>query len=382
MIYDIYLNIIFDNHTVSYIHNNPHLEVLVYRNTEIVTVIERPYRVPDFLLDNLDLHDLSKLKVLDIVDKTTGKKFFSKIYNLPNLEYLSVKGNPYPDSNNINSLIKLKNLRVLKICSCPNIDNNFIDKISELTNLEYLYIDSFNSNTKITDEGFRQFHKLKNLKRLVLNNMYISDNTLKEISRINSLHDVNLDNCPYITNQGIKHLSLLPNLTSLGLSNCDKITELNSEMFLSFPKLTKLSLSDFSQTTSVNLQNLTKAPYLKELILFNISELNDKSIDFNNQSSKLEHIQFSYCPLITDNGLKQLSNLNSLNHLSIISNPLITDKSIDFLRMVNPDLSFSITDCNGYSKSKFTGLNDIQEDIFNEILYGGIPVYKPKSKGN
>lgn len=374
VIYDILLNYIFDNYAISYISNRSHIEVLFYENIGP--------GVPDFLLEHINLQKLSSLKVLNIVDNHTGEKFFSQINLLSNLEYLYICDNPNLNSSNVHSLSKLKNIRALKLDCCSNVDDSCIRIISEMTSLEYLHIDSFNSNFKITDEGFRQLHKLKNLKYLVLNNVYISDATLKEISSLKSLQEVSLRNCPYITNQGIESLQLLPNLTSLSLSNCDRITELNSEMFLTFPKLTELSLFDFSQTSSVSLQNLTKAPYLKTLILFNISGLNDRSIDFDNQSSKLEYVLLSNCPLITDVGLKQISKLNNLKFLTIVNCPLITDSSIVFLKTANPNISFLLMDCNGCSDSisNLGGLRDMQEAMRIDMLYGGFPVYTPESK--
>lgn len=139
--------------------------------------------------------------------------------------------------------------------------------IEDLTNLKSL---SLNHTCKITHEGISTLTNLtdlslvfirnsfdtlplKNLKKLYLNNVEVSDATLLHLA---NLTDLSLRNIYTITDEGIKDLT---NLTSLHLWDWQRYPKLkiNAQGIRQLPKLINLSLCQTGERINIGISTLT-----------------------------------------------------------------------------------------------------------------------------
>ena len=366
LLFDPVLNYAMDVYAMAYIQKHPHIKALYYSNYPRDCV-------PDQLLNRLNLEAFSELQILEIDDTKAGDSFFSQLEKLTCLEQLHISENPNLTADNIDSLTKLKRLRILKLDCCQNVGNGCLNKISQMENLEYLSIDALDANVQITDEGFKQIARLKNLKRISLGNLSISDQTLKELSKIESLREVNIYYCPNITSDGIKSLQTLPELRVLNVSDCQTLAESKTVTVLNFPKL---------ETLSVDFRIEIKSSRLKELFVSNVTDFDGSSLDFFDSLPSLECLCLDNCQNVSDAGIKRLVRLKNLKSLSINDCPLIIDRSLDYLTENNPVLSVVSKGCPSVKKYDVWdgGLRGMTADIINQIKYGSCQVYKPEPK--
>ena len=364
---DAYLTAIFNISVVYYIYTHPDVEAIVHetgKNSQIYKYI--------------DLKRISGLKLLSIPWQRVSANFISRIRYLHSLEYLNICGIESVSSKNIDFLDSLDNLRYLNIADCMNIDDACLLKISELKNLEVLIVaGNVGGNPKITHDGFKKIASLKNLKRLVIINLPITNSTMAEIGKCTDLRELQLVNCPLITNDGLKSLQHLSRLRIFSLDNCHGITEIDVCKYWTF--LEKLSLRNVDVSASIKPDFIAGLNNLKQLTLENISGFSDESLKFCTASKSLQSLYLYKNSLITDAGIKYIAKLKNLELLHLRQCPLITDGAIEYLQTNAPAVRVDVNNCIGIKDiGSLTDLLDVLHMIEQEYIYGDVPVYKPQ----
>lgn len=212
--------------------------------------------------------------------------------------------------------------------------------IEDLTNLKSL---SLNHTCKITHEGIstltnltdlsllfmsKSFYTLplKNLKKLHLDNVEVSDATLLDLA---NLTDLSLRNIYTITDEGIKGLT---NLTNLHLWDWQRYPKLkiNAQGIRQLPKLINLSLCETGEGINKGISTFTN---LTSLHLDNGRDITDRDLSFLTALRKLSlrgvlgltgeafhpltnliSLDFAYTP-----GVEGVYFLTNLTHLSFDS---------------------------------------------------------------
>lgn len=119
----------------------------------------------------------------------------------------------------IKTICKNQNLVTLSVMGCPTTGDCFEDigKVSALTILDVGQI------AHVTPEQLRNLQNLKRLYKLNMRRCDLTDDCLKELSQMTSIHELEIDSNIF-TDSGLEHLKALKNLRTLRIHNCRNIT--------------------------------------------------------------------------------------------------------------------------------------------------------------
>lgn len=213
----------------------------------------------------------------------------------------------------VGQLTQLKTFTVYNTCGATDDSFAFIDK---LENLETASINAL----KISDEGFKHFKNLRNLKKLTL------------------WHCFNKQ----FNGSGSAHLADLPKLESYA---CDGST-FNDEGLKACAKLKQVSALHFHHTMATNagLAHLKGMENLKSLMLstqFSM-RLGDAALEHIAELPNLEKLEFDETLLTYEGGLKHLTKLKNLKEL-ILKDDDVSEADITKLREALPNVNFAFT---------------------------------------
>jgi hypothetical protein len=159
------------------------------------------------------------LKYLNIYgcQKINDKNILTIISLRPNLIHLNI-GQCFHFTNTSATNIKnyCPNLTYLDVSYCKRITNKGFAAFSALRRLTYLNV----SDTNITDKGCLFVTDLQELQHFEMQNCFITDRTLRLISRQRSLTSLNLRFCSNATTNGLNLLTTLINLKYLSIFCC------------------------------------------------------------------------------------------------------------------------------------------------------------------
>lgn len=271
--------------------------------------------------------------------------------NLPNLNYLVLKGNSISD---ISPLENLTNLVFLEIDSNKVTD---ISKLGNLVNLTHLNI----ANNKISDISvLSNFTKLE---WLSLNSNPIKDGDLTSLSGLTNLIELGL-NSNGISN--ILPLKSLTNLTYINLNN-NNLTDITA--LSSLVELNKLNLANNSITDITTLEKLKKIEWLS---------LSGNTIEDISTLSKLTKLSELGV------GSNKVGNVDALKNLPLITLNLKSNKINDtvssktynlpsiFKESQNPDSTiYNIYSTNDLILTNCTLSSDKQSIILKDGLKSG-----------
>src|SRR5579862_914748 len=220
---------------------------------------------------------------------------------------------------------QLKSFTVYNSCGATDENFGFIDG---LENLETAAINGL----KISDEGFKHFANLKNLKKLTL--WHVFNNKFN--------------------GSGSAHLADLPKLDFYA---CDGST-FNDEGLKACSKLRQLSTLHFHHTmaTDAGVAYLRGMENLKSLMLSAqySMRLGDAALESTAEIPNLEALEFNETTLTYDGGLKHLKKLRNLKDL-ILKDDDISEADLAKLREDLPKVNFAFTRAKAEDVAKMKG---------------------------
>jgi hypothetical protein len=149
---------------------------------------------------------------------------------------------------------------------------------------------------------------------------HLTDSGLLQLTGLNNLEEVRLDNCHSLVGYGLLVCSLSTMLRTVSLSNCRRLTD----------------------EAVINISHLLS---LENLFLDGCRCITDRSLSAIGDMGALRRLDISRCDLITDKGLESLENLISLEEICLGWCRLITDSGIDCVtRQPHRDQNLRILD--------------------------------------
>lgn len=299
------------------------------------------------------------------------------ISEIATLENLSLHWNENITDSGISHLRKLGNLKMLDIANSQvtvrgvahlaeikSIDSlwlpgrimndEVLSYLGQLSNLRELHIakgwhnDPKNHKTYYTDRGLAMLSGLKNLEKLSIGSIGVTDEGMSHIAAFTKLRGLTIFGCP-VTDAGCAKLLALKSLERLNLSHTE-ITIDGLSQLSALANLTNLDVHDAKPgRAALDLSGLAN---LRKLGLFidRSSHLTDADLTGLSGLKKLEWLQMGPRrfsdkglahlagltemdrlgiggPDLTDEGLRHLAGMTKLNHLSI-DDGSITDQGL------------------------------------------------------
>ena len=129
------------------------------------------------------------------------------------LKSLNLRGTQICDTN-IEWLSKMPHLKDLNLMG-TNVTEKGIELLKDSTSLQYLTLDPLSvSNAKIGDGAFSSYPASHPLKSLYLCSRDITDNTLKDLAKLDNLEAISINCASKITNNGLLSLKTAKSLKS------------------------------------------------------------------------------------------------------------------------------------------------------------------------
>ena len=207
------------------------------------------------------ISEITSLKVLQLADCDLTDDSLKQFPFLPNLDLLSISGNPRLTDDGLRYLKATKSITCLALGE-THVNLNDMYNWGGLSNIQMLDLE----NTKLNDRGVANVARLKALWSLNLNNTSISDAALAIIGTMTNLQELSLRNCA-ISSNGVNSLSRLTNLRTLDIRG----TQIDDAAISSIANCQSLESLDLDDThiSDNALTALLKLPALYELSIRN-----------------------------------------------------------------------------------------------------------------
>jgi Leucine-rich repeat (LRR) protein len=286
---------------------------------------------------------IKNLRRLDVNDTKVGEDVFA----WPAVANLQILTLPFPATDTnleaMSHMVELKGLRL----TFPVTDTSLMH-VSHLLGLKVLHI--YNGE-HITDQGFGSLAQLRNLTRLHLRGLKVTD--VSSLSSFVNLQQLRIES-DSITCESMRALRSLTNLTSLYLSECCNVADQGLENLSSLIKMRTLGLRKLRMTDKglvalspiVCLEDLdlslceqiTGAGFrfldhlsLDSIVLDGCREFTDAGVHAlaanHSLMRSLVRLDLSNCDQITDHGWQELPHLKTLRFLHVAGCTNITDQA-------------------------------------------------------
>ncbi len=170
------------------------------------------------VMENLRLNKLKSLTILDLDSTGIGKTEILAM-NLPaSLHEVDVSSNELND-NAVTVLANLPNLKRLVLYENPITDQS-IQLIQELKNLETLDL----SFTKVNGPVLSRLSNLKRLRELMVEGIGLDDDSISNLTVLSHLNTLDISDNP-ITDTGMGKLSVMKNLHTLYITGLKTVSE-------------------------------------------------------------------------------------------------------------------------------------------------------------
>jgi serine/threonine protein kinase len=153
------------------------------------------------------------LKRINLADRQITDREMGYLNNLPDLDYLSLKGTPISDAAlnaNLEGLPKLTQLEL----GNTNLTNEALACLKRLPKVHSVWLD----HSRFGDSGMRQVKDIAGLKRLYLEHSAITDAGLEPLKDIPDLWELSLSHTA-ITDAGLLHLHSMKSLHGISLQS-------------------------------------------------------------------------------------------------------------------------------------------------------------------
>jgi hypothetical protein len=179
------------------------------------------------------------------------------------------------------------------------------------------------------DEDMKTLDAFKQLKRVWLCRLKITDAGLKELDRIKTLEELHIQRCKGITGKGFNALPRCEKLQKIVLEG--PATDATIQELASLKNLRELSLVLFAPVTGEGLGALSELPSLEKLYLVSPETSTEAGVRKVASLKGLRHLALS-SPGVTDAALRGLSGLKRLEELSLSGESKLTDAVLEEVR--------------------------------------------------
>ena len=180
------------------------------------------------------------------------------------------------------------------------------------------------------DRSMQHIAHLTGLKVLALASSNITDNGIRSLGQMKSLHTLGLPQ--NITDRGLAHLTTLTSLETLYLGNQmfgPRITDRGLEQLIKTTQLSDVYISIGSQSKLPLLRKMAQLSSLRYHIFVSRNAYNSLVTKYLANASSLVSLHMPGCP-IKDSDLPDISNLPRLESLSLFDTP-VTDQGLAHL---------------------------------------------------
>lgn len=230
------------------------------------------------------------------------------IGKVASLENLDVR-NCSLDNKSITYLTGLSKLKALRLSGNEDIDDEAMPNINKLTNLKALMLDFL----WVSNDGLTELKDLKKLEEIYLAKTLIDDAALQTLTTFPKLKKIRLAQ-NQISNEGLAALAKMPQLVELDLSENSLLSDSGMEHLAGLKEMKKLNLWRVALTDDgvKPLQGLTNMEWLN----LDNTQVTDAGLKYLKDMHKLEFLHLGSTP-VSNAGLPALEGLTSLKELTI-----------------------------------------------------------------
>ena len=264
---------------------------------------------------------LTNLTDLDISFGSITDAGIAEVGALKKLTNLRIAYNDNFTGTGLAGLTKLKNLRSLRIHVCRRLSDDGMRVIGGLSSLTSL---DAGLPEGVTDSGWGALPRLKELTHVSLSiNPRITAGGLSQLARLRNLTSLSLGGPEPIENAlskdvdgGLKVLSECQGLTKLRLaSRC--LTDDDLKQLSKLEYLTELGLERCYSITDAGLAELANFANLHSLRLDNCDRITDAGFNEISRIKKLKYLRIVRCRMLKWDELRALDDLDELSTLSV-----------------------------------------------------------------
>jgi len=249
----------------------------------------------------------------------------------PQLEVLDLLFMTSHDIKPFAHLSSLESLKSLKLDTCT-VKMDSADSSSGVGFAVKNLVDLDLSDSDLCAEFYSMiFDTSDKLEYLKISSSNVTDNDMRNLTRLLTLKHLYLYDCRQITDVTISYISDLPLLENLAVlclhpsPNCLKAIG-------KIKALKYLALSFNKSPRDDDISHLSNLQALNELRLLDMGKLTDAALRFVSQLKLLEILDLSGNNNFTDEGLRHLAQLPRLQQLTLNRNEAVSDEGLKALR--------------------------------------------------
>lgn len=233
----------------------------------------------------------------------------------------------------LTALSELKALRLSGENGATSIDDDGMAHVARMKNLKALLLDFL----WISEVGLEQLAGLDKLEELYLAKTLVGDDALAMMSQFPRLKKLRISQCQF-ENAGLAHLAEVTTLEDLDLSENNSINDSGMPHLSGLKKLKRLNLwrTYVGDTGVENLAGLTAMEWLN----LDNSQISDGCLKHLGGMNKLSFLHLG-STLVSDSGLPALNGLSSLKDLKV-TRTAVTEEGVAELKKSLPDTEIQL----------------------------------------
>jgi hypothetical protein len=165
---------------------------------------------------------------------------------------------------------------------------------------------------------------------------HITDASVLEIAKLNSLESLNLAWCSNVTSASLKAFQGHPNLRVLTLESCRGITTVSD--LVTIPQLEVLNLAGCMGLQPTGLQGFSRLSHLRHLNLSYCNLLVDEDVEEVAHIQSLRTLNLSFCWNLTDRAARALAAATWLEELDLRQHNQMTPDGVALIQSRVPGL--------------------------------------------
>jgi uncharacterized protein YjbI with pentapeptide repeats len=299
-------------------------------------VIEADFRgttIGDAALDNLaGLRRLRSVMLNETAVTDAGMAAVGKVATLQNVD---LRGCTISNAGlePLTALSELKALRLSGESGATSVDDDGMVHVAKMKNLKALLLDFL----WISEVGLEQLAGLDKLEELYLAKTLVGDDALAKMSQFPRLKKLRISQCQF-ENEGLAHLAKVTTLEDLDLSENNSINDLGMPHLAGLKKLKRLNLWR-TYVGDPGVENLAGLTAMEWLNLDN-SQISDACLKHLSGMNKLSFLHLG-STLVSDAGLPSLKGMTSLKDLKV-TRTAVTEDGVAELKKSLPDTEIQL----------------------------------------
>lgn len=230
-------------------------------------------------------------------------------------------------------LSQLKALRLSGESGATTVDDDGMVHVAKMKNLKALLLDFL----WISEVGLEQLVGLDRLEELYLAKTLVGDDALATMSQFPRLKKLRISQCQF-ENAGLAHLSKVTTLEDLDLSENNQINDAGMPHLSELKKLKRLNLWR-TYVGDAGVEHLSGLTDMEWLNLDN-SQISDACLKHLSGMKKLKFLHLG-STLVSDAGLPALKDLKSLEDLKV-TRTAVTEEGVAELKKSLPDTDIQL----------------------------------------